>query len=227
MVSPRVNVIKINVHGIIVVEANHMGNLNSIGLVARNHVREFQWGIMGPIKDMGGLQSQIWAIHLAMKLQVKYNIPHAHIETDNGEAFDILSTQEEEVLEAEDLVVAVQQINVLFAELNRVFEDGSQPRSCGITSIFSTRNRAPWFLAEYGFNHCSGLVEVPHPFGQLEEILDLKNGLGTHLPGFEIAPNFGLGVVSNPTSLPPLLTIILMVSCKFQCLIIICFWKQL
>lgn len=55
-------------------------------------------------------------------------------------------------------------------------------------------------LAEYGFNHCSGLVEVHVPFGQLEEILDLENGLGPHLPAFEIAPNFGLGVVSNPPS---------------------------
>lgn len=199
---PELNVIKINVHGIIAVEANNQGNLNSVGIVARNHTGEFQWGVMGPIRDMGGLQSQVWAIHMAMKLQVKYNIPHTHIETDNGEAFDILSTQEDEVLEAEDLVVAAQQVNVLYAELNRVFEDGSQPRSCKITSIFSTRNRAPWFLTEYGFNHCSGLVEVPHPFGQLCEILDLENGLGPHLPAFEIARNFGLGVVSNPTSPP-------------------------
>lgn len=33
------------------------------------------------------------------------------------------------------------------------------------------------------------------PFGQLLEILDLDNGLGPHLPAFDITPNFGLGVV--------------------------------
>lgn len=55
---------------------------------------------MDPLEDMEGLQSQIWAIHMAMKLQVKKHIPHAHIETDNSEAFDILATQDEEVLEA-------------------------------------------------------------------------------------------------------------------------------
>lgn len=39
------------------------------------------------------------------------------------------------------------------------------------------------------------MVEVPVPFGQLNEILDLDNSLGPHLPAFEIAPNFGLGKV--------------------------------
>lgn len=74
----------------------------------------------------------------------------------------------------------MQQINILHAELNREFEDGSQPHICKITSVFSTRNRAPIFVAEYDFNHCNGLVEVLVPFGQLEEILNLDNGMSPH-----------------------------------------------
>lgn len=52
------------------------------------------------------------------------------------------------------------------------------------------------FLPEYGFNNCEGLVEVTQP-GQLTEFFDLDNGLGPHLPAFEIAPNFGLGDIVN------------------------------
>lgn len=99
--------------------------------------------------------------------------------------FDILVEQDERFLRLRGLITAVQQISVLHAKLNRVFEDGSQPRSCKINSILSTRNSAPiLFLAEYGFNHCEGLVEVLAPFGQLAEILDIDNGLGPCWPAF-------------------------------------------
>lgn len=51
--------------------------------------------------------------------------------------------------------------------------------------------KTPWYHAEYDFNCCSGLVDVPLPFAQLEEYLDLDNGLGPHFSAFEIVPNFG------------------------------------
>ncbi|KAK1370711.1 hypothetical protein POM88_036803 [Heracleum sosnowskyi] len=137
----------------------------------------------------------MWAIHLVMKLAVQRNIHHVHVETANIIPFDMLAEKDEEDLEIEGLTVAVQQINILHAELNRVFRDGTQPRSCRITSVFTTRNRAPMFLAKYGFRHCSGLVEVPYPFGNLVKIVDLDNGMGPHFPAFEIMPNFGLGEV--------------------------------
>lgn len=36
---------------------------------------------------------------------------------------------------------------------------------------------------------------VNNPFGNLQELLDLDNGLGPHLPAFEVLPDFGLGKV--------------------------------
>lgn len=48
-----------------------------------------------------------------------------------------------------------------------------------------------------GFNHCDGLMEVPLPFDHFE-ILDLDNGLGFHLPAFEVTPNFGMGDNTDP-----------------------------
>lgn len=115
-----------------------------------------------------------------MKQGVLRNHSDIHIETDNTDAFNLVMEQDEDILEVEDLMIAVQQINILHAEYNMVFEDESQPRSCRITFVFATRNVAPMFLAEYGITHCDSLVEVPVPFGRFAEILDLDNGLGPH-----------------------------------------------
>lgn len=129
---------------------------------------------------------------------MKRNIQHMHIEMDNIVAFDILAEDDEETLENEGVTMVVLKINILHAEHNRIFEDGSQPRSCKITSIYSTRNRVPMYLAEFGFDYFNGQVEVTQSFGQLAEILYLDDGLGLHLHSFKIAPNFGLGDIINP-----------------------------
>lgn len=63
-------VVKINVHGVVDDVMHPNGNLNIIGIIARDHMRNFLWGIMGPLKKMECLLSQIWAIHLEMKAAV-------------------------------------------------------------------------------------------------------------------------------------------------------------
>lgn len=98
---PALGVIKITVHGIANEDMHPNGNLNSIGLVARDHLGNFQWGIMGPLQDMEGLQSHVWAIHTAMKLQVKKQLPRVHIESDN------IADQDEDFFEEEGLTQAV------------------------------------------------------------------------------------------------------------------------
>lgn len=152
-VTYALEVIKINVHGIIKDGFHPNGNMNSIGLIARNHSDKYLWDIMGPMKGLSGLEAQVWAIHFAMKQGVLRNHPDIHIETDNIHAFNLVKERDEEIIEVEGFTVAVQQINVLHAELNRVFEDESQPRSCRITSVFATTNSAHMYLAEYGTNH--------------------------------------------------------------------------
>lgn len=99
--------------------------------------------------------------------------------------------------------MAVQKINILHVQFNRVFEDGSQPRRCRIKSVFSTQNHARMFLAEYNFNNCDGLVEVSISFDRLAEILDLDNDLGPYFQEFEVALNFDLGDIVHP---PPLVS---------------------
>lgn len=61
----------------------HLNDINNIGIVARDHMGNFLWGIMGPLKKMEGLQSHIWAIHKAMKAAMQRSTPHIHMESDN------------------------------------------------------------------------------------------------------------------------------------------------
>lgn len=153
---------------------------------------------MGPIKGVSGLQSQVWAIHLAMKLAFMEGLQSVRIECDNVRAFDMLLDQDQEELEEEGLVAVVQQVNILYAEFNKRRSDVSCQRKCRLTSVFATRNNAPAYLAEYGLRNCTDLVEVLSPFGRFAEILDLDKGLGPHFPAFSILPNFGLGDVIHP-----------------------------
>lgn len=158
---------------------------------------------MSPLQGIEGVESQFWAIHRAMKLAFSQRIHHVIIECDNIVAFDLLADQDEEELEEEGLLVAAQQINLLYFEYNKV-RDPSEPKmSCKIYTVYATRNRAPAYLAEYGLHNCSSLVHVPVPFGDLHEILDLDMGFGPHLDAFDISPNFGLGEVSNQPQVYP------------------------
>lgn len=75
---PAQGVVKSNVHDVVDEEPNHNGVLNSIEMVAIDHAGRFLWGVMGPMRDMKGLQPQIWVIHQAMKLAVVHNIHHSH-----------------------------------------------------------------------------------------------------------------------------------------------------
>lgn len=162
-------------------------------MVARDHEGAFLWGIMGPLLGMNGFQTQLWAIHKAICTAFTKGIPHVEVETDNVLAFDILLDPDEDIVEEEGLGQVIQQINILFSAYNDIKADGTVLKSCRVREIFSTRNWAPFFLAEYGIRNCLSLVEVPSPFGQLEEILDLNNGLGPRLDIFNVQPNFGLG----------------------------------
>lgn len=127
-----------------------------------------------------------------MKLAFEKQIPHVHIECDNIVAYDLLVDNDVEELEEEGLLVPAQQINLLYAEFNKPRTADLQ-RSCKLYSVFATRNAAPAYVAEFGLNHCSSLVEIPEPFSRLQEILDMDIGLGPHLDAFEVQPNFGLG----------------------------------
>lgn len=177
---PLVNVVTINVHGVYDDVPTVNGNSKCIDIVARDHNGVFLWEVMGPLKAVEGIESQFWAIHLAMKLDFLKRIHSSYIEFDNVVAFDLIVDQDADELEQEGLLLAAQQINLLYAQYNKHGENGVQQKSCKIYSVFSTRNRAPSYLAEYGFNSCSSLVWVTAPFGDLLEILDLDMGLGPH-----------------------------------------------
>lgn len=55
-------------------------------------------------------------------------------------------------------------------------------------------------MTEFALNHCTGLVEVSSPFGNMFEIFDLDMGFGPHLQAFEISVNFAMGEVLQSSS---------------------------
>lgn len=48
-------------------------------------------------------------------------------------------------------------------------------------------------MAQYGMSHVSSLVEVPQPFAELQEKLDMDVGSGPHVDFLDVQPNFGNG----------------------------------
>lgn len=139
---PPPDAVKLNVHGVMEEVPVENGNMNSIGITARDHDGNLLGGVMGPLTgSLEGFESQIWAIHLAMKLAFKSPFTHVYIECDNVEAFNMLVDQDQEELEAEGLTGAVQQINILFSEFNKPRANFAEQRSCRIYSVFATRSK--------------------------------------------------------------------------------------
>ncbi|KAL1820757.1 hypothetical protein ACET3Z_015626 [Daucus carota] len=48
-------------------------------------------------------------------------------------------------------------------------------------------------MAQYGMENCSSLVEVPVPFEELQERLEMDMGFGPNAEFLEVQPNFGEG----------------------------------
>ncbi|KAL1827303.1 hypothetical protein ACET3Z_005715 [Daucus carota] len=59
--------------------------------------------------------------------------------------------------------------------------------------IEEEENRAALCMAQYGMSHVSSLVEVPQPFAELQEKLDMDVGSGPHVDFLDVQPNFGNG----------------------------------
>ncbi|KAK1362331.1 hypothetical protein POM88_046805 [Heracleum sosnowskyi] len=128
-----------------------------------------------------------------MKIAYKIQILHVHIECDNVVAFDMLVEQDEEEIEEEGLIVAVQQLNVvLYIVYNKQNEHFPPQKSCRMYFVYDTRNMAPTYMVVHALNYCSNLVEVMSCLVIFFEILDLDNDSGPRLPAFEILPTFAL-----------------------------------
>lgn len=179
-------------------------NTNAIGILARNSECEYLHGIMGPIRGANELQSELWALHIAMKWAYGKKLPKVIIETDNIVAFQIYRHQndEEDVIEEEELSEVHHQINMLKHQYNRPQEKGKQGWQCEIKSIMNTRNEAAFMLARHAIANCSSLVEVPHPIAAIKEQLDIDAGFGPHREALAIQPNHGLGEVFCPEKRP-------------------------
>ncbi|WOG95170.1 hypothetical protein DCAR_0414473 [Daucus carota subsp. sativus] len=192
-VPPKKNFVKINIRASTIVDALQNGNVNSIGILARNDRGKYLWGIMSPMKNIGFLELQLWAIHKAMITAFRKNIPRVILETDNVHSYDITLEQDEELIEEEGLVEVLRQINNPSRTYNGMRQEDNSKWDCELVTVDSSRNRAALCMAHYGMSNCSSLVEVPEPFAELKEHLDIDMGFGPHAEFLEVQPNFGEG----------------------------------
>ena len=157
----------------------------------------YLWGIMGPMKDIGFLELQLWAIHKAMVTAYRKKIPRVILETDNVHAYEILLDQDGDFLEEEGLEEVVRQINNMSRTYNGMKQADGTKWDCELKLVNASMNRAALCMAQHGMSNYSALVEVPVPFEELQEQLDLDIGFGPHADFLEVQENFGEGETLN------------------------------
>ena len=73
-------------------------------------------------------------------------------------------------------------------------EDGLK-WDCELVLVNAAKNRAALCMAQHGMSNYESLVEVPRPFEELQEQLDMDIGLGPRADFLEVQPNFRQGEV--------------------------------
>ncbi|KAL1818411.1 hypothetical protein ACET3Z_013280 [Daucus carota] len=194
-VPPRRNFVKVNVRASTIADPLPNGNINGVGILARNNRMEYLWGLMGPMKDIGFLELQLWAIHKAMVTAYEKRIPRVIIETDNVHAYDILLEEDDDMIEEEGLEEVVRQINNLSRTYNGTRQEDGTKWDCELVLVNAAKNRAALCMAQYGMTNFESLVEVPRPFEELQEQLNMDIGLGPRADFLEVQPNFGRGEI--------------------------------
>ncbi|KAL1827596.1 hypothetical protein ACET3Z_006008 [Daucus carota] len=138
-----------------------------------------------------------------IKINVHDTAPVNPLENGNTNAIGALARdyrgrhqdEEEDVLEAEELIEVLHQINMLLYQYNKPRGEGKQNWECELASILSTRNEAAILLSRYALDNCSSLVDAPFPVNDIREQLDIDAGFGPHREMLNISPNLGLGEV--------------------------------
>ncbi|KAL1803075.1 hypothetical protein ACET3Z_031722 [Daucus carota] len=192
---PKRGYVKVNIRASSVAEALQNGNVNGVGILARDHRAKYLWGIMGPMRGVGFLELQLWAIRKAVITAYRKKIPRVVLETDNAHAYEILLEQDGDMLEEEGLEEVVRQINNLSRTYNHLKQDDGTRWDCELKSVHASRNRTTLCMAQHGMSNCNSLVEVPVPFEDLQEHLEMDMSFGPNADFLEVQPNFGEGEI--------------------------------
>lgn len=157
---------KINLHYLERVDPLPNGNHNGLGIIVRNSSGVKIWGALGPFRDMTEIPTLIWGFQSCILAALSLGFRKMHIEMDNKEAYDTVRIQEFIILPP-DQEDAFAQFNTLFANQ---FKDGETERMVSIIPIES--NRTAEYMAAYGLDNFSSLVQTPAVFGNLQHFLD-------------------------------------------------------
>ncbi|KAL1806764.1 hypothetical protein ACET3Z_029832 [Daucus carota] len=188
---PEPGFVKINVHCEIIQAPLANGNAMSIGALIRDSDSEKLWGIMGPVKDASEEQAIMAAVQAACIHCQKMKWDLTHIETTNRDVFEIIRVQEHIILTEEQLE-SYRLFNTIHANN---YKDGVTDRR--ISCVPEHMNASAKYMAVYGLNNLTCLVEAPGVFGDLQHYLDRDMGMVLALPNIDILPNFGLGEIED------------------------------
>lgn len=118
-------------------------------------------GALGPVRGMSEIPTLIWGAHAGILTALSLGFRKTHIEMDNREAYDTIRVQEFIILPP-DLEDAFGHFNTLFANQ---FNEGKTERMVSI--ILIELNRMAEYMAVYGLDKYSSLVQAPAVFGNL------------------------------------------------------------
>lgn len=93
---------------------------------------------MSPMKAIGFLELQLWAIHKAMVTAFSMKIPRVILETDNVHAYEILLEQDDDMIEEEELGEVVRQINNMSRTYNNMRQEDDSKWECELVGVDSS-----------------------------------------------------------------------------------------
>ncbi|KAL1803898.1 hypothetical protein ACET3Z_032545 [Daucus carota] len=199
---PDQDAYKINIHCEISVVPSPVGNTVAIASIIRGPTGDKCWGMEGPANNLTLEQGIMAAIQAACVFADENKLEPIHIETTHVGIFELVSAQDQFIIPHE-LLEAFRLFNSLHAN-NTDNNDGANPRR--ISWIPHHMNSTAVYMAEYGMNHLTEVVELPgaSTLGNLQFFLDRDMGRVLPNPELVVLPNLGLGEVEDgpPPSLP-------------------------
>lgn len=168
---------KVNVH-VLHNPRQHNGNNNGVGIVIRDHRGRLVRGLIGTIRGLSPLATQLWALHMGLNQARLCNCELIMLETNNFAPYFEVKRQDGRG----DRICRwiVEQI---------VKQLGYNPEwENSFKYISESDNRAAHYLAAVGVNNWPTMHFFFEPFGRLQEKLDLDMGFGPPIPQLQVSP---------------------------------------
>lgn len=175
--TPSRGQFKVNVH-VIHTSRQFNGNTNGVGIVIRDHRGRMIRALIGTMRGLSTLATQLWAIHMGLNQARLANCEIVSLEMDNFNPF--FEVNRLDGRGDRTCLWIVEQIKKLL---------GYNPEWENVVKYVSeSSNRAARYLAAVGLNNWETMHYTLEPFGRLQEKLNLDMGFGPSIPQLQVSP---------------------------------------